>query len=63
VGGKTQAARQGVRTYRIDKTETGYTATVTVDGSKSETLSETTFAKGYKACVEHARAQVTAEAA
>ena len=56
-GGKTQSARLGVRLYEIKKTDEGYRATVTVENGKPETLSDTTFAKAYGACVQHGRAQ------
>jgi hypothetical protein len=59
-GGKDQSARLGVRLYEIKKTADGYRATVTVDDGNAAVLSETSFAKGYAACIAHAKATVAA---
>ncbi|WP_235683347.1 hypothetical protein [Mycolicibacterium fluoranthenivorans] len=58
-GGKDQTGTAADRTYSVKQREDGtYLATVAVDDGTPETLSETTFAKAYAACVAHNRAAV-----
>lgn len=55
-GGKDQTGRAADRVYTVKQREDGtYSATVAVDDGTPEVLSETTFAKGYAACVTHNR--------